>query len=638
MLPGGARDSALAFLWVAVIRSLSMLKLGRFQPPVRRVLAVDAGSRSLRLLLAESRLGRMRVLREEYIDLQSEGLVSADENKAQLQAFLEDWGRPPLGLVLPQHFSTSQVIDLPVTPEQEVEKLIQAETLKLGGVTDSRIVYDFVRLESPSKTRQSFWVTICQESDIRERIARLGVEGEDISEVTTTANALISAYCSAAPDSRRAILVHLGAQTTVLAIVQGGQGAFATSFQMGGDFITRSLARLTLATEEQAETIKRERNLLSGPDRLPAFVEVVDGWVAELKRQLNEWFALNAEMAAEVGTFKIVGSGGGFEQPGLIEYLRDEAGLNVENWPAPARSNCLLPGRGFEVACGTALQALGQSSQPVSLVPEDYQQAWKKRLAQQRLELASFVLVLVCILLFAAGTWHKLNLIERKSTLLDRTIAAQEARDTQVAFQSELVSGYETMRPVFIAEQNTIDSLKALAALQNSRSNRSFWYVLIADQQSYFNPPPSMLPTNRPARTNLAAVVPAPADRPYSYGFIGPVLTNTAPSKPGLIAELTVPGGAEAARVLLSQVVNELNQQPVFSRVDSLSDDLRRNVAEPRVIVADRHFAIALDYAETNFLQHLPAPGRKRTGQAGSRPPRAALSSSENGRAGKGGV
>jgi biopolymer transport protein ExbD len=79
------------------------------------------------------------VLKEEEIDLHAEGLVSVEETKACLQERLDQWGRPPLALVLPQHITISQVIDLPVTQESEVEKLIQEETVKLSGVSESRL-------------------------------------------------------------------------------------------------------------------------------------------------------------------------------------------------------------------------------------------------------------------------------------------------------------------------------------------------------------------------------------------------------------------------------------------------------------------------------------------------------------------
>ena len=53
-------------------------------------------------------------------------------------------------------------------------------------------------------------------------------------------------------------------------------------------------------------------------------------------------------------------------------------------------------------------------------------------------------------------------------------------------------------------------------------------------------------------------------------------------------------------------MVNGLKQQPLFSKVDLLSDDLRRNLADPKVAIPDRQFVLALDFAGTDFQQPLP--------------------------------
>jgi hypothetical protein len=96
-------------------------------------------------------------------------------------------------------------------------------------------------------------------------------------------------------------------------------------------------------------------------------------------------------------------------------------------------------------------------------------------------------------------------------------------------------------------------------------------------------------------------------------------LTNSSPAKPGLIAELCVPEGPEAARVTLSQIVKELKQQKLFSKVDLLSDDLRRNLADPKVTIADRDFVLSLDFAETEFNQSLRKKGPRNSPRATSR-------------------
>src|SRR5262249_18282432 len=277
--------------------------------------------------LVESRFGALRILKEEMLDLQAEGLVAPEEIQTHLLRTLDNLGSPPVAIVLPQDVSISQIVDLPPTSEGDIRKLIEEETVKLAGVSESRIVYDFVRLEIPGQQRQQFWVTFCQEGEIRERVRTLGVEAEDVCEVTTTANALMNSYRASAPRPERVILVHLGAQSTVVVVLVAGQPAFASSYQMGGDFFTRSLARIRNSSEAAAENLKRSEDLLTGPKADKQFTAAVDGWAAELKRQLKDWFEQHPGAPADLSNYEWTVSGDGFEQPGLLEYLRTKAGL-----------------------------------------------------------------------------------------------------------------------------------------------------------------------------------------------------------------------------------------------------------------------------------------------------------------------
>lgn len=605
--------------------------------PVRRVLALDCGQRRLKMLLAESDFGRLRLLQEEMLDLKAEGLVSAEELQTYLQGQVESLGRPPLALALPQHVSISQLLDLPHAPESGVDNLIAEETRKLSGVSESRIVYDFVRAQTTGQARQQFWVALSQEGEIRERLVRLGVEQEEICDVTTTDNALIASYRACCPLCPRAILVELGAQTTVVVILVAGQGAFASSFQMGGDFFTRSLARLRQCSEDAAETLKSEKNLLTGPEAWIEFAAVVDGWAAELKRQLSEWFQQNPGVSRDAPAFDLIASGGGFEQPGLLEYLKTKADLPFQPWPKPAQGDAPAPAKGFEVAFGVALQALGHTAQPISLLPDDYRTAWRKRLGRQRVEWASLALACLCVLLLALGTWHQSSLIRIKTALRQKVQAAQQAVDENDALTATLDGEYENLRPVFAAQQNTIDTLKTLSLLDQTRDKHTFWYVLLADQQSYFSQAPAVLLTNRPARSNLLGIAieplhsTLPAFRASSSG-----LTNPPVAKPGFIAELSVPGDAESSRQTISELVNQLKRFPLYSKVDLLSDDLRRNLADSKVTLTDRDFVLSLDFSDLDFQQPLPikrpAPGTrlKRSNRSAWGPPDAGQGVTQN--------
>jgi Tfp pilus assembly PilM family ATPase len=570
---------------------------------MRRVLAIDAGARKIKLLLAETDFGRLNILKTQSVDVVSEGLTTPEESKAYFKALLEDWGSPPIALVLPQHLSTSHIIDLPEAPEAEVDKLIADEAIKLGGVSESRIIYDFVPAHPGSNGRQQFWVTLAQEGDIRERLSRLGIEDEQVCEVTTTANALISASRAIQSPPERMILVHVGAQTTVVVIVVSGQGAFATSFQMGGDFFTRALARQLQCPEEQAETIRNSRDLFAGPDAAPEFINSIEGWITEFDQQLKDWFRLNVAGPNKTEGLRVLAGGGAFSQPGLLDYLKRRTGLEIQPWPETGNPSAPA---GFEVAFGGALHALGLSGPTPSLLPEDYRAAWRKQLSQQRLELASVGMALIILVILGFGIWGKLKLIESKQHLLAKIVSGQELVESDHGLRTELVTGYNTLRPVFVHEQHTVDTLRTLALLQQSRSNKAYWYVLVADQLSYFSYPSATASTNKPAKTNAPAG-PDPlrinADAATLTAYVPG--TNASPPRLGFIAELTIPEDADSARKSLRELVGQLDKQPIFSRVDLLSDDLRRSLAEPKVLIPDRHFALELDLARSEFLQPL---------------------------------
>ena len=96
--------------------------------------------------------GGVRILGQHLIDLHQEGLVSAEETKTHLAEELANWGHPPVAVVLPQHLSISQSIDVTATSEAEVEKLIQHESVKLSGVSDSQMVCDLASAPDPART------------------------------------------------------------------------------------------------------------------------------------------------------------------------------------------------------------------------------------------------------------------------------------------------------------------------------------------------------------------------------------------------------------------------------------------------------------------------------------------------------
>jgi hypothetical protein len=156
--------------------------------------------------------------------------------------------------------------------------------------------------------------------------------------------------------------------------------------------------------------------------------------------------------------------------------------------------------------------------------------------------------------------------------------------------------------------------------------------VLVADQQSYFSAP------RLPGSTNGIQIIGTTTNKATAatLSHLANTLlagTNASPAKGGLIAELSVPEDSEASRILLSQLVKNLKQQPLYSKVDLLSDDLKRSLADPKVIVPERDFVLALDFAATDFQSSGRAkrPAAASPARSGTKRPARQTQPSDNG-------
>ena len=162
----------------------------------------------------------------------------------------------------------------------------------------------------------------------------------------------------------------------------------------------------------------------------------------------------------------------------------------------------------------------------------------------------------------------------------------------------KIATEYQRLQPALELERYALDTLEALHAIQQARTNRSLWFVLFADQPTYFTA--GIRETNSPAPNEIVSV---PSNPPLA--------------RRGFVAELCIPEDPDAARRTLSQVVNELKQHRVFRNVDTLPAEARRPLAEPKLLLADKCFSLSLELIESAFPPTLlnaekpgPAPAR----------------------------
>jgi Tfp pilus assembly PilM family ATPase len=547
--------------------------------PARQVAAIDPGASGIKIVLLESFLGRTRLLRAQTLPIEEEGLLSPEELNPHLQAVLREFGRHPLAIALPQHLTLSQPIDLPPFDFREVRQLIEEETVKLSGLSESAIVYDYHPLRPFGKHQNPFWVTFCQETEVLGQIRKFDLPAEEFCGATSNANALASAFRFVNPEAEAAILVDVGSVSTTVAILLLGQTVYANSFPIGGDAFTESIAAEKGIPREAAELLKKQQNLFSGPEAMSAMIRSVENWHQEWDRLVQEWLQDHPELHLEEAHLPVIVSGGTAQQPGFVEFLNETKGWEFRAWPEH-REHPLLDGR-YAIGFGAALQALNQADQPASLLPPALRANWKTQRVWQGLQTAAIYLILLIGLVLAGGTWQKARLVQEKNLLLGQARAALEKAEATERLADQLLVEYERVRPVLERQKFTLDTLNTLELLQQAQTNQGFWYVLFADSKSYFDLPNGQ--TNQPPWTNLAATL---SPRPLTNGFI---------------VELAVPQEGEPLRRTLADLVATLENEPLLRNVDSLRADLRRSWVDPAVTLPDRHFALAIELAPNPY-------------------------------------
>lgn len=563
----------------------------------RRLIAVDLGSSHIKVLLVEQRFRQLRVLDHQIIDLQGEGLLSLEEINRHLQSIVQELGDHPLALAVPQHLSTSHLVDLPRVPSREIRGLVEKETVNLSGLSESAIVYDYRPLRPFGRHPYPFWVTISREQEIENQIRRFGSEEDEhcLCEVTTVANALIAAHLSCSRDLERRVLVDLGATNTVVAIIDQGQGVYAASFPIGGESFTNSVAALRKCSFEEAELLKRSEDLLKGPNELAGFSTVVDVWRQDLDRLLEEWQEDNPGLLSAGERIRVVLCGGGSCQPGLMAYLQQGSRLDFEPWPDTLVGGATLPMGRYAAAYGLALQSFRLIDWPTSLLPQPLRRTKQRQGLLMAANWAGFFLLVLASVILLIGTVWKWSLTSRKANLEESAqaalVQAQEIESSVARREQE----YDRIRLLVNHQIRTVDYLKTLQILQRDRERRDLWFVLLADQDSYF-----------------AGATVSAADSNHTRLASSGSISNRPERIAGYVVEVTIPGKEEERLRGLHELVEDLKQETLFRNVDSVPVSQRNtNFFDPKVLAPDSYSALSLDLARRAEGLSLAAPEKK---------------------------
>lgn len=579
----------------------------------RRVIVIDPGTRAHKLLAVESHWGRLRILLRQTIEVDDGDPEAPLSLREQLAAAMPEIESERLALVLPQHRTISTVLEVPHETE-DAGRFIESEVRKVSGLSEEALFHAHAPLEPFARLRNPCSVTLCKREDVDAFVDRLvpaaeedaeATDREGLAEIVTTGQAMFAAILAGANPPPHAVVVDLGANHTVVGILLNGQGVHATSFDGGTSRFTDAMAAEHSDDWSAAEALRRSKDVFTPPHGSPACVQAAAQWYADLQRAVVEWMDDYPELGIPWQSLPVYLCGGGASQPGLVDHLNRLGSLRFQPWPKCPGVDPDLAMDQYWVAYGAARAALGRAGSTVSLLPPELKTLARRHRRWEWLQAANIALLLLIGAALGLATWQQSKLLDRKKLLIGETRAALLSAETVVHLAQRLDAGYAALRPMLQRQQHSLDTLAALAAIRQIRTNDDFWLALFADAASYATAPILPPPTN-------AVNEPVP-----------PPSTNAFPPRREFIAELCIPQQGDAARRILSQVVSDLKQKPIFERADALPPERRRAVVDPRVVITNRVFAIAMEVASgrTNgvieaLLQPDRAPAPRRSGPA----------------------
>ncbi len=576
------------------------VRSGLFQP--KRCVIVDPGSTSIKVLLAERSGQRVSILHALTLNLEQEGLLNADEIRRHVGKVLDDLGDGSVSLVIPQSITISQLMDLGKKWPYNVKRAIREETRNLSGLTEKSILYDFVPMRPFSRFQAPFWVSIARENEVMEQLELLQDTDRKVAGVMTPANSLINAFGYLCPDEKHGLLVDIGETSTTVALVEDGQGIFATNIALGSEHITEAIAEDEGCGYERAGLLKQETDLFSGERRYSGMLQVVSRWRREIDDVVLEW---SREQGVELERYRHLPcwlSGGGSRQPGIRGYLKQEWRSEIRDWPGLSSKLGAVDVPNFVITYGAVLSAFGKGVYSVNLLPHSLRRARVFERQVRRLYGVAGVVMVVLLILMGRGAFGISEDIAGKREKLEQRENVQLLAGNIEVMREERVIAYRDVLPLFFYMKRTRDFLETLAFLREVSDDDRFWFVLLADQDTYFG------------RDS------GPGTSRTQEGRVS--MEDIAGEQTGFVVELCILNANDGeAQAILGEMVVNMRNAPFFWSVDKLPSGQRHDHVPQAATTDGTVYSLTLELEPfRHTLAETPSLEWKRTPRFISRP------------------
>lgn len=279
---------------------------------------------------------------------------------AHLQAFWQKNSLPNKGIrvSLPESMVVTKIITMPRLSDAELASAIHWQIEQQIPIPYEELQYEYSvlrRTEGETDQMMEILVIGVQKQYVQNVADLLLESGLDVVDLETDTLAQLRCLESKIPVDQAIALLHIGANSSTVTIIDHGVLAFVYSFNVGGFLLTRAIEKAIQLDPARSEEYKRSYGLLA--DRAEGRVRqvltpVVQSLVAEVQKSFHYFSSQHPNIPID----KLLVHGGSQYLPDLLPFLSQLLGVEV------------LPTRLFELPNLQWPQTIPQDSRFVTAV------------------------------------------------------------------------------------------------------------------------------------------------------------------------------------------------------------------------------------------------------------------------------
>jgi len=327
------------------MKTSSLLRIGKplaraFPPPAYLTypaVGIDISDYAIKYILFSSHEARLPLRAFGKIDLPLDVIEHGEIRDTttiarHLNTLREEHNIKYAHLSLPEEHAYLFQIDLEVQPGEDIQQMLEfhfKEHVPLGA---EEAVYDYNVLRTRGATT-TLNVSVYPMAIANQYIQAVEESGIHVLSAEIEGQATMRALLD--NDTKNATLVvDIGRNDSNLSISTNGTVTFTASLEVGGDDLTRAIARGLDVSFQKAEQLKRKHGFSDTEETELVFRALstpIEGLAEEIRRHLLYWqmHMKNAKGESEE-IARIILAGGSANMRGLPDYLRATLGTPVE--------------------------------------------------------------------------------------------------------------------------------------------------------------------------------------------------------------------------------------------------------------------------------------------------------------------